>query len=104
VVTQRHGVKFELVKCLGDLLAPVVGVEERALELVAGVQPQVIRVLLAQLGDLGLDARIATVAALFWVVAACARGGELVQVRVDIVNVEERYAGQLGVLQGKAAP
>jgi hypothetical protein len=64
VVAEGHGVELERVEVLCDLAWPVEGVEQRALELVACIEPQVIRVVFAQAIDCVLDARVATEAAL----------------------------------------
>jgi hypothetical protein len=67
VVAEGHGVELERVEVLGDLARPVEGVEQRALELVTRVEPQVIRVVFAQAVDCVLDARVAAEAALLGV-------------------------------------
>jgi hypothetical protein len=89
VVSERHGVKLEVVEGLGDLLRSIEGVEEGSLELVAGIEPEVVRVLLAEAIDGVLDASVAAIAALLGIDAVGARRGELVEMGVDIVDVEE---------------
>jgi hypothetical protein len=46
-------------------------------------------VLLLELGDLGLDAGIATIATLLRLLAVRAAGGELIKMGMDVVDVEE---------------
>lgn len=89
VVPERHGIEPELVDRLSNLLAAVVRVEKGALELVACVNPEVVRVLGAQGVDLGLDAGVAAVAALGRGGAVGARRGELVEMGVDVVDVHK---------------
>jgi hypothetical protein len=89
VISESHGIELERIDSLGDLLRSVVGVEQGALELIASVEPEVVRALFAQLVHLGLDARVATIAASRGICAVCARAGELVQMRVDVVDMEE---------------
>lgn len=91
VVAQSHDVEVEVVHDLSDLLALVERVEESALELITGVEPEALGVLLLELGDLGLDAGIATVAALLGLLAVGTGGRELIKMGVDVVNVEEGY-------------
>ena len=72
VVSERHGIKVELIQGLCNLGGSVEGVEQCALELVARIEPQVVRVVLSQSIDCVLNARIATEAALLGVDAVCA--------------------------------
>jgi hypothetical protein len=94
VVTEGHGVEAQLVEGLADLFGAVEGVVERALELVAGVQPEGAVVLGAELVDGMLDASVAAEAAALGVNAVGARGVVLVQVGMDVVDVEEGWSGQ----------
>jgi hypothetical protein len=91
VVAEGHGVELERVEVLCDLAWSVEGVEQRALELVARVEPQVVRVVFAKAVDCVLDARVAAKAALLGIDAVCARLCKFVEMRVDVVDVEEGY-------------
>lgn len=58
MVAKSHGVKAELVDRFGNLLATIKGVEQRSLELIAGIEPEVVRMLTAEFFDLGQDASV----------------------------------------------
>jgi hypothetical protein len=89
VIAQRHGIKAQLVDGLGNLLALVKGVEQGALELVARVQPQAVVVLGPQFVNGVLDARVSAVATPRWIPAIRTRGGVLIKMSVDVIDMEE---------------
>ena len=89
MIAERHGVEAELVERFGNLLALVVRVKESALELITSVEPER-RLLLGSQGVYGvLYAGIAAVAAAAGVGAVGTRGGELVEMGMNVVDVEE---------------
>lgn len=62
MVSKCHGIKFELVEHLGNLLATIVAVEQGTLELITGVEPKAIFDIGALLLNHMLDTGIASVA------------------------------------------
>lgn len=90
VVAQGHDVVLKQVDRLGDLLGSVEGVEESALELVTGVDDEVVGVVGTELIKDGLDTGDAAETATLRTGAVRAGGGELVQMSVHIVHVDER--------------
>ncbi|CAH0038038.1 unnamed protein product [Clonostachys rhizophaga] len=72
VVSEGHDVELEVIEHLCNLLAAIVAVEHGALELISRVDPHAVGVSGLELIDLGLDAGVATVAALCWVGAVSA--------------------------------
>lgn len=91
VVAERHRIEFEFVQDFGNLLATIVAVEQGALKLIAGVQPQAVRVVGALLLNNGLDTRITSVASALRPGAVSPRRTKFVQMSVYVIDVEESW-------------
>lgn len=94
MVTKRHGIELQGIEVLSNLGRSVERVEQRALELIACVEPEVIRVIFSKPIDCVLYARVTTKAALLGIHAVSARLCEFVEMGVNVVDVEERYTNQ----------
>lgn len=92
VVPQGHRVETELIQRLCDFFATVVAVEKCALELIAHVEEQRVFRGLATGIYCGLYACVSAVAATRRLGAVRTRGGDLVQVSVDIVDMVDRWS------------
>jgi len=91
VVAEGHGIESQLVQRLGNLLTAIIRVEERALELIAHVQPQAV-VVFGTLGvDCVLDARVAPEAATLGPGAVGSGAAVLVEMCVNIIDMEEGW-------------
>lgn len=100
VVAEGHSIESELIDGLGNLLSLVVGVEKGALELITSIEPQRVLMLGAELVNCMFDPSVSAIATTRRVGAVGTRRGELVQMSVDVIDVEEGCLIGLGQYAG----
>lgn len=89
-LTESHAVEAELIDGFGDLFATIVGVEQRSLKLVSSIEEQAAVQDRSALIDDFADAGVPSITTSSGIGAVGSRRAELVQVRVDVIDVEER--------------
>lgn len=89
-LTESHAVEAELIDGFGDLFATIVGVEQRSLKLVSSIEEQAAVQDRSALIDDFADAGVTSITTSSRIGAVGSRRAELVQVRVDVIDVEER--------------
>lgn len=89
-LTESHAVEAELIDGFGDLFATIVGVEQRSLKLVSSIEEQAAVQDRSALIDDFADAGVTSITTSSGIGAVGSRRAELVQVRVDVIDVEER--------------
>lgn len=89
-LTESHAVEAELIDGFGDLFATIVGVEQRSLKLVSSIEEQAAVQDRSALIDDFADAGVTSITTSSGIGAVGSRRAELVQVRVHVIDVEER--------------